>query len=161
MEIFDMTEKHVAFYQSEIGWLKISGSDEGIHLVEFLDEADVIRNEPHPSLQECIRQLEEYFQGRRQTFSLKLLPEGTDFQKRVWNELLKVPCGKTASYLDIAAALGDKNAVRAVGSANGKNPIAVIIPCHRIIGRDGNLIGYGGGLWRKEWLLKHEGSIII
>jgi methylated-DNA-[protein]-cysteine S-methyltransferase len=162
MEVFDMTEKHTAFYHSQIGWIKITGSEEGIFSLEFIDdEEDLVQNQPHPSLQECIRQLDEYFRGQRQTFSLKLFPEGTDFQKRVWNELLKVPFGKTAAYSDIAASLGDKNAVRAVGSANGKNPISIIVPCHRIIGRDGNLIGYGGGLWRKEWLLKHEGSIII
>ena len=156
-----MKEEHIAFYRSEIGWIKISGAEEGIRSLYFVEDDEVWNSKPHPSLQECLRQLEEYFQGKRQSFSLKLLPEGTEFQKKVWKQLLTVPYGKTASYQDIAAALGDKNAVRAVGSANGKNPISIIVPCHRVIGRNGNLIGYGGGVWRKEWLLKHEKSIIV
>lgn len=82
--------------------------------------------------------------------------QGTDFQKKVWNELLKIPYGKTCSYLDIAKALGNKLSIRAVGNANGKNPVSIIIPCHRVIGSDGNLVGYGGGLWRKKWLLDFE-----
>jgi len=161
MEVFVVKEEYLAFYRSEIGWIKISATEEGVRSLYFVEDEEVFEIEPHPCLKECLEQLDEYFRGKRQSFSLKLLPEGTDFQQKVWKQLLKIPYGKTASYLDIAAALGDKNAVRAVGSANGKNPISIIVPCHRIIGRNGNLIGYGGGLWRKEWLLKHEKSIII
>jgi methylated-DNA-[protein]-cysteine S-methyltransferase len=101
--------------------------------------------------------MDEYFEGSRKEFQLPLAPEGTDFQKRVWSELLNIPYGATCSYLDVARALGDANAIRAVGAANGRNPISIIIPCHRVIGADGSLTGYGGGLWRKEWLLRHEG----
>lgn len=156
-----MKDEHIAFYHSEIGWIKISGTEAGIRSLYFVEDAEVFEIKPHPCLQECLRQLDEYFRGKRLTFSLKLLPEGTDFQKKVWKQLLAIPYGNTVSYQDIAAALGDKNAVRAVGSANGKNPISIIVPCHRVIGRNGNLIGYGGGVWRKEWLLKHEKSIIV
>jgi len=126
-----------------------------------VEDAEASAGEIPPCLQECVRQLEEYFQGQRRAFSLKLLPRGTEFQQRVWAQLLKVPYGSTASYRDIALALGDADAVRAVGSANGKNPISIIIPCHRIIGSDGKLIGYGGGVWRKEWLLRHERGVLV
>jgi len=109
-----------------------------------------------PYLQECIQQLNEYFNKIRTTFNLKLNPQGTDFQKRVWKELLNVPHGKTRSYLEQSKKLGDVKAIRAVASANGKNPIWIVIPCHRIIGSDGSLTGYAGGLWRKKWLLELE-----
>ncbi|MGZ4035714.1 MAG: methylated-DNA--[protein]-cysteine S-methyltransferase, partial [Bacteroidia bacterium] len=92
-------------------------------------------------------------------FGLKLNPQGSEFQKKVWNQLLEVPFGKTNSYLDISKKLGDPNATRAVGNANGSNPICIIIPCHRVIGSSGKLVGYSGGLWRKVWLLNHEKSI--
>jgi methylated-DNA-[protein]-cysteine S-methyltransferase len=100
--------------------------------------------------------LDEYFKGKRQNFSLELQLEGTDFQKKVWEQLQKIPYGETASYKDVAVAIGNEKAVRAVGGANGMNNIAIIIPCHRVIGADGNLVGFGGGLWRKVWLLNHE-----
>jgi methylated-DNA-[protein]-cysteine S-methyltransferase len=109
-------------------------------------------------LADCVHQLDEYFARQRKSFDLKLDLRGTDFQKRVWRELLEIPFGKTVSYLDVAVALGDKKSIRAVGHANGQNPIVVIVPCHRVIGSDGSLTGYGGGLWRKEWLLNFEGS---
>jgi methylated-DNA-[protein]-cysteine S-methyltransferase len=115
----------------------------------------------HPALEECLAQIDQYFQGTRQEFSLQLAPEGTDFQQQVWRELSKIPYGQTASYLDIARAIGNEQAVRAVGAANGQNPISIIIPCHRVIGSDGKLTGYGGGLWRKEWLLTHERDFSI
>lgn len=109
-----------------------------------------------PVLLECARQLREYFLGERRCFDLPLDMKGTEFEKQVWQELLNVPYGKTASYKEIAGAVGRPAAARAVGAANGKNPIAVIVPCHRVIGHDGRLVGYGGGLWRKKWLLEHE-----
>ena len=105
---------------------------------------------------ECLRQLTEYFKGRRQKFSIPLLLEGTDFQKAVWRQLQKIPFGQTASYGDVARAVGSPRAFRAVGNANNKNPIPLIIPCHRVIGSDGKLVGFGGGIWRKHWLLEHE-----
>ena len=101
-------------------------------------------------------QLEEYFNGQRKTFSVRLNPLGTDFQKRVWDELLNIPFGKRTSYMKQTLQLGDEKAIRAVASANGKNPIWIIIPCHRVVGSDGSLTGYAGGLWRKKWLLEHE-----
>ena len=101
-------------------------------------------------------QLREYFAGTRKEFDVTLDIEGTDFQKRVWEELRKIPYGKTISYKSLSEKLGDVKAIRAVGKANGQNPIAIIIPCHRIIGSDGSLTGYAGGLWRKKWLLEHE-----
>jgi len=110
----------------------------------------------HPLLRECARQLREYFSGKRRVFDLPLEMDGTDFERKVWKRLLSVPYGRTASYKDIARGIGRPGAFRAVGAANAKNPLAVVVPCHRIIGRDGRLVGYGGGLWRKKWLLDHE-----
>jgi methylated-DNA-[protein]-cysteine S-methyltransferase len=107
-------------------------------------------------VKEGIRQLDEYFKGSRKSFSLKLLPQGTSFQKLVWRQLKRIPYGKAVSYGDVARAVGKPHAYRAVGNANNKNPIAIVIPCHRVIGSDGKLVGYGSGLWRKEWLLNHE-----
>ncbi len=107
-------------------------------------------------LNACIKQLDEYFNCNRKNFSLKLYLVGTEFQKRVWNELLKIPFGKTVTYKDIAIGIRNHKAVRAVGNANNKNNISIIIPCHRVIGSDGKLVGYGGGLWRKKWLIDFE-----
>ncbi len=145
-----------ALYLSPIGPLEVVGSEEGIQLIEFSDRRAVPAGPPAPCLKECFRQLEEYFAGRRRTFSLKLDLRGTPFQKRVWGELLKVPFGRTATYRDIAEALGNPRATRAVGGANHRNPVSIVVPCHRVVGTDGGLTGYGGGLWRKEWLLAHE-----
>ena len=111
-----------------------------------------------PIFQEAEAQLQEYFAGTRQQFNLALAFKGTDFQKKVWNALFEVPFGQTASYLQIAELVGDTKAVRAVGLTNGKNPISIICPCHRVIGSNGKLTGYGGGLPNKEWLLRHEGA---
>jgi methylated-DNA-[protein]-cysteine S-methyltransferase len=109
-------------------------------------------------MKECLRQLDEYFKGKRKKFSVPLLLDGTDFQKAVWRQLQRIPCGQTASYGDVARAIGSPQAFRAVGNANNKNPIPLIIPCHRVIGSDGKLVGFGSGIWRKEWLLDHEKS---
>ncbi len=108
---------------------------------------------------ECAKQLEQYFNKQRQSFSLSLDTQGTEFQQAVWQALIAVPYGKTQSYSDIAIALNNPKAVRAVGAANGKNPISIIVPCHRIIGASGKLTGYAGGLKRKQWLLEHEGIL--
>ncbi|MBN1937224.1 MAG: methylated-DNA--[protein]-cysteine S-methyltransferase [Anaerolineae bacterium] len=113
-----------------------------------------------PVIEMALVQLDEYFSGVRRVFDLPLGLHGTEFQQRVWRQLLEIPYGQTASYAEVARALGNPQAVRAVGLANGKNPISIIVPCHRVIGSDGNLVGYGGGLWRKEWLLKHEGCLL-
>lgn len=158
-------EKFSAFFHSPIGWLEITASEAGIHSVLFRDTPppeNVLAEPPgHPLLSTGLVQLGEYFRGQRSAFDLPLAPAGTDFQRRVWQALRTIPYGKTASYLDIARALGDPRAVRAVGRANGQNPIAIIVPCHRVIGRNRRLIGYAGGVWRKEWLLQHEGALLV
>lgn len=150
-----MTEKLTAYYRSPIGLLEICGSENGVSSVLFAEPAGGMEAIP-PCLRSCVLQLEEYFDGARKEFSLKLDLQGTEFQKRVWAELLKIPFGKTVSYLDIAVALGNRKSIRAVGGANGSNPLCIIVPCHRVIGTNGSLVGYGGGLWRKEWLLNFE-----
>ncbi len=145
-----------ACHRSEIGFLEVVGNQQGILAIIFgVDEFESDRNLPAP-MTECLRQLDEYFKGRRRKFSIPLLLEGTDFQKAVWRQLQKIPFGRTASYGDVARAVGSPKAFRAVGNANNKNPIPLIIPCHRVIGSDGKLVGFGGGIWRKEWLLDHE-----
>ena len=146
-----------AHLETPLGNLEISGSEKGIRSVSVLDAMKVGRSEEVPkSLQVCLQQLQEYFEGRRTEFSLPLDPEGTEFQKRVWNRLLEIPFGETLTYGEQSAELGDVKAIRAVAAANGRNPLAIIIPCHRVIGADGSLTGYAGGLWRKKWLLDHE-----
>ncbi|MFL5762503.1 MAG: methylated-DNA--[protein]-cysteine S-methyltransferase [Bacteroidia bacterium] len=150
-----------AFYQSPIGIIEITGSEDGIATLYFIDENIDIPEKNPEILKEAIYQLDEYFNGIRREFDLKLNPEGTEFRKRVWSELVRIPFGKTTSYLGISEALGDVKATRAVGNANGSNPISIIVPCHRVIGASGKLVGYGGGLWRKEWLLNHEKGVIF
>ncbi len=154
-----MTELVLTYSDSPLGVLEIAGSEAGIRAVCFLDEpplAPATPDLPAP-LVSCVQQLHEYFAGQRRSFEVPLDLKGTPFQRRVWELLLHIPFGETRTYLDIALALGDVKAVRAVGAANGQNPVPIIVPCHRVIGGDGTLIGYGGGLWRKEWLLAHEG----
>lgn len=145
------------FIQTPIGILEITGNSSGLSSVIFKENEVVIETEKIPEeLKDAVFQLREYFEGNRKEFTLKLSPKGTDFQKRVWEELRKIPYGKTVNYLQIAKRLGDPKVIRAAASANGKNPISIIIPCHRVIGSDGSLTGYAGGLHRKEWLLEHE-----
>jgi methylated-DNA-[protein]-cysteine S-methyltransferase len=151
-----MTEKFTAYYRSPIGILGIIGSQDGVASVLFVDDVVIDEKAVPAELCDCVAQLDEYFDGRRKEFSLKLDLRGTAFQKRVWHALQKIPFGKTVSYLDIASSLGNKESTRAVGRANGQNPISIIVPCHRVIGSDGSLTGYGGGLWRKRWLLNFE-----
>ena len=151
-----MESSQTAYYKTPIGTAKIVGNKNGISAITVIDDkVETTLNIPE-SLQNCMQQLDEYFNGSRTAFQLKLNPEGTLFQKKVWNELLTVSYGKTRSYLEQSKKLGDPKAIRAVASANGKNPIWIVIPCHRIIGSDGSLTGYAGGLWRKKWLLAHE-----
>ncbi|NHJ02956.1 MAG: methylated-DNA--[protein]-cysteine S-methyltransferase [Candidatus Heimdallarchaeota archaeon] len=148
----------IVHFKSPVGFLKIKANQEGITSLEFVDEEFIenLKTIEDPILSKCVAELGEYFKGERRVFSLPLAHEGTSFQKKVWNELLKIPFGETRSYKDIAIKIGNENASRAVGLANNKNPIVIIIPCHRVIGSNKKLIGYGGGLWRKEWLLEHE-----
>lgn len=148
-----------AYYPSPIGLVELGATATALCTLYFVEEP---RHESttSPMLALAIQQLNEYFAGTRTTFELPLDFQGTVFQRQVWQQLLTVPYGQTVSYQEIANTLGNPKAVRAVGGANGQNPISVIAPCHRIIGSNGNLTGYGGGLWRKEWLLKHEGYLL-
>ena len=145
-----------AVISSPIGLLHITGDDEGVQEVTFLTDNQPISTIIPDSLSTCVAQLSEYFDGKREDFDLKLNPQGTEFQRKVWEILLEIPFSKTRSYLEQSKVFGDVTAIRAVASANGKNPIAIIIPCHRVIGSDGSLTGYAGGKWRKQWLLNHE-----
>ncbi|WP_090126187.1 methylated-DNA--[protein]-cysteine S-methyltransferase [Lutibacter oricola] len=145
-----------AYYKTPIGTAKIDGSEAGISAITVIDD-DIENSEEIPTcLQDCVTQLNEYFTENRTEFNLKLNPKGTEFQQKVWNALQKVSFGKTRTYLEQSKILGDVKAIRAVASANGKNPIWIVIPCHRIIGSDGSLTGYASGIWRKKWLLEHE-----
>lgn len=146
----------VCTIETPLGIAKIVGDTNGITSVSILNSNEQISNIIPEELQDCIYQLRDYFQGERKYFSLKLNPEGTIFQKRVWNELQTIPFGKTVSYLELSKQLGDVKAIRAVANANGKNPLWIIVPCHRVIGSNGSLTGYAGGLHRKQWLLDHE-----
>lgn len=147
--------------ETPIGLLCISGTDQGITEVKFCEEIETRDpTEQVPDcLQACVQQLEEYFAGTRKDFELTISPKGTAFQNQVWQQLQLIPYGKTDSYLAVARAVSGEKAIRAVGAANGRNPISIIVPCHRVIGSDGSLTGYAGGLWRKEWLLQHEGAL--
>lgn len=145
-----------AYIKSPLGITRITGDANGIAEISIRnDEAEASAKIPQ-SLKEAVRQLNEYFDGKRTEFSFALNPQGTEFQQKVWQELLHIPFGKTVSYMDITKKLGDVKAIRAVASANGKNPLWIVVPCHRVIGTDGSLTGYAGGLWRKKWLLEHE-----
>lgn len=157
--------------KTPLGLAIIEGNENGIARISITGEEsagiggkvekDLIKEDPEPSavpheLQKASVQLREYFSGTRTSFSFKIAPEGTEFQKKVWKQLLEIPFGRTVSYLDLAKELGDVKAIRAVASANGRNPLWIAVPCHRVIGTDGSLTGYAGGLWRKKWLLEHE-----
>ncbi len=150
---------YVTYLKSPMGDIAIEGSDDGVTAIQFLDSSA-------PNIDSTIKipafltataiQLQEYFDKKRQDFDMPLDLHGTDFQKKVWQELLNIPYGKTVSYLHVALALGDRKAIRAVGTANGRNPVAIVVPCHRVIGSDGSLTGYASGLQRKKWLLDLE-----
>lgn len=147
----------IGFYNSPVGGLMITSEGEKITAVSFVT-ADRAEGNPTPVIEQCINELDEYFFRGRKFFTVELQLSGTDFQKKVWNELLTIPYGKTISYLELALRMGDINSIRAVGLANGQNPIAILVPCHRVIGKNGDLVGYGGGLDKKLWLLQHEGA---
>ena len=141
---------------SPLGFTKIRGNEDGVASVTVLNSEEKVTDIIPTELEDCVIQLVEYFEGSRKQFNLKLNPLGTDFQKSVWNQLSQIPYGKTISYLELSKQIGDVKAIRAVANANGKNPLWIITPCHRVIGSDGSLTGYAGGLHRKQWLLEHE-----
>src|SRR5690554_3418369 len=142
--------------KSPLGYTKILGDALGISSITVLDSPEKNTDIIPLELEDCVMQLNEYFEGSRKQFSFKTNAQGTAFQKRVWQELLNIPYGKTTSYLKLAQQLGDVKAIRAVANANAKNPLWIVVPCHRVIGSDGSLTGYAGGLYRKKWLLEHE-----
>lgn len=144
-----------AFIKTPIGIAKIVGDENGISGISVSDEG-IISNSIPEILNEAVLQLQDYFEGKRTNFTFKLNPKGTEFQQKVWKSLVAIPYGKTRTYLEQSKILGDVKAIRAVASANGKNPLWIVVPCHRVIGTDGSLTGYAGGLWRKKWLLEHE-----
>ena len=158
-----MLEIQTTYCKTPVGTAKIVGDKNGIKAVSILDEGTVsvaLMNQKTPfCLQDCVVQLEEYFNGKRDHFNLTVNPKGTAFQKKVWKSLLKIPYGKTKNYLEQSTTLGDVKAIRAVASAIGKNPLWIVIPCHRVLGSDGSLTGYAGGVWRKKWLLNHENPV--
>ena len=145
-----------AVIKTPLGFIEITGDENGISKIHVMNEVVEISTSIPKELKKAVSQLVEYFDGKRTHFDFKLNPSGTEFQKKVWQELLQIPFGKTCSYLDLSKKLGDVKAIRAVAAANGKNPLWIVIPCHRVIGSDGSLTGYAGGLWRKKWLLEHE-----
>jgi len=156
---------HHSSFQSPIGIIEIKASDENIISVHFTPtlknqtpgtENLEIEKATHPLLVKCEKQLTEYFEGKRTIFQLPLHQEGTDFQQQVWGELLHIPFGRTINYLELSKRINNVKAIRAVGTTNGSNSIAIIVPCHRVIGSNGELTGYSGELWRKKWLLDHE-----
>lgn len=152
----------ITYYRSPIGTIRIAGNEHFISEMNFIDSNDQwIQETPVlPSLAiESIEQLIQYFQGMRRIFELSIQQEGTAFQKKVWHELLNIPYGKKLSYLDLARKLGDPNCIRAAAAANGRNRIAIIVPCHRVVGSRNDLVGYAGGLWRKKWLLELENKV--
>lgn len=151
------------YYNSPIGILLIKNSGNAITEVSFVEKVtgtvaeEIIFQQPSSTiLKKCIAQLDDYFSGKLFQFNLNLAQKGTAFQQQVWNELLNIRYGRTVSYLSLSKRIGNEKAIRAVGTANGKNNIAIIVPCHRVIGQDGSLVGYAGGLQRKHWLLDHE-----
>ena len=157
----------ISFFNSPIGILEIKFSEESINAILFKttlknpgrDVQPVVTVEnSHPMIMECERQLQEYFDGVRRAFDFPFQQKGSAFQQQVWAELLNIPFGKTISYMELSKRIKNVKAIRAVGTANGSNAISIVVPCHRVIGSNGDLTGYSGDLWRKKWLLNHEGK---
>jgi methylated-DNA-[protein]-cysteine S-methyltransferase len=155
----------IVYYKSPVGVLEIRSNGNAISDVLFLNswkgtkinEAEINFVQPKsPVIKTCTKQLDEYFAGKRTVFTIHTTQVGTEFQQTVWKELCNIPYAKTISYLELSKRIGNVKAIRAVGTANGNNSVSIIIPCHRVIGSNGDLIGYGGDLWRKKWLLQHE-----
>jgi len=150
-----LEEFYIANYNSPIGNLVVISNQQSILECNFQNKKKQSKEIPR-ILERALKQLDEYFKGERRKFDLDLSPSGTEFQEEVWKQLIEIPFGSTISYRELAVNVGNKRAVRAVGNANGKNPISIIIPCHRVIGSDGKLVGYGGGIEKKKWLLDFE-----
>ncbi len=159
-----MIDQFSTYYQSPVGLIRISGNDSFISEISFIDNiqkppADPRRRQLPTLLIQCAEELIQYFHGQRRIFELPINQQGTEFQQRVWTELGSIAFGNTISYLELSRRLGDSKAIRAAAAATGRNRIAIILPCHRVIGSNNNLVGYAGGLWRKKWLLEHEAKL--
>ena len=150
---------YYCYLLSPLGPMEISGDDDFVSRIQFVGEMKADTDRLPRVILDCKQQMEEYFAGTRKEFSLKLSQSGTDFQRQVWTELYSIPYGKTTSYLKMARNIGDVNAIRAVGAANGKNNLAIVVPCHRVIGSNGTLVGYAGGMDKKKWLLDFESQM--
>lgn len=148
-------EKFTTYLSSPLGAIRLQCSETHLQAIVF-EEKKGQEMDAHPILQRAAKQLEQYFDGKLQTFDLPVLQPGTAFQQKVWDLLYQIPIGKTLSYQELAKRYGDLKAIRAVASANGRNNLAILVPCHRVIGSNRTLTGYAGGLWRKKWLLEHE-----
>jgi methylated-DNA-[protein]-cysteine S-methyltransferase len=154
----------VSCYESPVGRLVVKANEDFLTGLKFVEEeerfeipsSNFISKKQELVFQKCIKQLDEYFSGQRKKFDIPFKQNGTEFQQQVWGSLLKIPFGRTISYLQLSKNIGNEKSIRAVGTANGRNNLAIIVPCHRVIGSDGSLTGYAGGLWRKQWLLEHE-----
>ena len=144
-----------AYIKTPLGIATIIGDENGVSEISVSQEGEVSTIIP-AVLQEAVLQLQDYFEKKRTSFDFKINLKGTEFQQKVWKGLLEIPFGKTMSYMELSKNMGDAKAIRAVASANGKNPLWIVVPCHRVIGADGSLTGYAGGLWRKKWLLEYE-----
>ncbi|MDT0685455.1 methylated-DNA--[protein]-cysteine S-methyltransferase [Autumnicola psychrophila] len=151
-----LLKKETTHLKTPLGTVKISGDEEGISEIRFTESTKKVSEETPSLLLPAVQELKAYFEGDLKVFNLKLNPAGTAFQKKVWKLLYEIPYGNTISYLELSKRMGDIKAIRAVAAANGKNPLWIIIPCHRVIGSNGSLTGYAGGLERKKWLLEHE-----
>ena len=159
----------IAYYNSPIGPLEIRATGSAISDVLFvnswkgakINENDILFTKPKSAvLKNCIKQLDEYFAGTRTEFTVHTDQVGTEFQQSIWAELARIPYGRTISYHELSKRIGNVKAIRAVGTANGNNSICIIVPCHRVIGSNGDLVGYGGDLWRKKWLLELENKTV-
>lgn len=149
-------------YKSPIGILEIIGTVQAISSILFVERElmeNTVQEETPQVLKDCLAQMDDYFKGELHEFTFPYVMNGTIFQQSVWNALKGITYAQTGSYKDIAVSIGNEKAIRAVGSANGRNKLTIVIPCHRIIGTNGKLTGYAGGLWRKEWLLQHEQKV--
>lgn len=153
-----MDKQYKMDYLSPIGVIEIVSVDKAVQSIMFSERDTVIQHQQEipDVLLDCYEQLDQYFKGERKEFTFPYEFSGTPFQQTVWTSLITIPYAETASYKNIASSLQKEKAIRAVGNANGKNRLSIVIPCHRIIGSNGKLTGYAGGLWRKEWLLNHE-----
>lgn len=158
------TQINSVYVNSPVGILKLETTDMALTAIKFCgeDQNSVSQSGPVSTiLEKAKNQLKEFFNGNRKEFNVPLAPAGTDFEQQVWNQLKNIPFGKSITYMQLAQKLGDPNKVRAVGRANGQNPLPIVIPCHRVIGANNKLIGYAGGVERKRWLLQHEGVLLL